>query len=103
MCSDRLTIKSGGSSHKPRSTCLPAIFGCLPRILGCRLPICSEEIGDLPQVGSWCSHVRRSERLSEHQGSFALSCIHIHAASSDPCVCVNARGGLPQFCGLLSL
>src|SRR5437764_7029082 len=31
----------------------PAMFGCLPLILGCRLHILSEEIGDLPQVGSW--------------------------------------------------
>src|SRR5205085_3859834 len=75
-CSNRLTIKSGSSSHKSRSACLPAIFGCLPLILACRLPICREEIGDPPQVGSWFSHVRQSERPSEHQESFALSCIY---------------------------
>src|SRR5947209_16293963 len=55
MCSDQLTIKSGSSSHKSRSACLPAILGCLLLILACRLQICSEGVGDLPQVRSWFS------------------------------------------------
>ena len=94
MCSDRLTIKSGGSSHKSRPACLPAIFGCLPLILGCRLQIRSEEIGDLLQVGSWFYQVRQSERLFIFRRPFAERfkelCWHFVEDRPSPLVLLSA-------------